>query len=797
MTIRTTIKPSRESRSIGESVIRVEDDRLLRGQACFIDDMEFGSDTLHVVFARSPHAHASVGKIDVAPALSKPGVVAVWTASDITSHVKPMTSDSPQPGTKITHRPTLAVDRVRFVGDAIAMIMASDPYVALDSAEALEVEFEPLEAVTEASDACRASAVRVHDYVDDNILFETTSSTADFKAIHAAAPLKITERFTTHRVAGVPIEPRGCAAVFDPRSNILTMWSSTQCPSILHSAIAEHLDLRQSDVRVITPDIGGGFGAKAAIYPEELLVAAAAVRLKRPVKWIQDRYDDFLTSTQGRDHVYEIEVGFTEEGKLISLSADILVNIGAYVAMPFGSSFEANGSSRNMPGAYRLSNFSFKARGVCTNTCPTGAYRGVSAPLACLVMEGMLDRIARQLNLDPAEVRRRNLVIEFPYKNVLHLPYREGCFLPAMERCMELADYEGLRRRQRTVQDGKLRGVSVVVITEQTGMGAARFKQRGLFRIPGYEAASIKIEPDGTANASVSMAAIGQGSATSFAQIVSDTLGVPMDAVRVVTGDTGSGPRGTGTIASRGMVVAGNAVLAASGQIAEKMKRIAASFLGCAPADIFLKDSYAQVRNAPNLHMSLAQIATSAYSAGEIILDKSESHGLEATVYYDTPSAEIASAAHVVAVAIDPLSGYVEIEKYAVVHDCGRMITPRLVDGQIHGGIMQGIGEVLMEEIAYTPDGQPLSVSLVEYQLPRCANYVPIAIDAVHSEMGAAIIKGVGEGGTIGAVPAMTNAIADALAPLEINVNEIPLSARAIRSLIRKSSWQAARASKG
>lgn len=795
--VRTTIKSPSESRSIGENVIRVEDERLLRGRACFIDDMEFGSDTLHVAFVRSPHAHAELGKIDAGAAMSTPGVVAVWTAAHVAGVIKPMTSDSPQPGTKITRREVLATDRVRFVGDTVAMIMASDPYVALDAAEAVEMEFDPLPAVTDASDACRASAVRVHDYVDDNILYETSSATPGFAEIHAAAPLKITERFITHRVAGVSIEPRGCAAVFDPRRNLLTIWSSTQCPSILHSAIAEHLGLRQSDVRVITPDIGGGFGPKAAVYPEELLVAAAAMRLNRPVKWIQDRYDDFLTSTQARDHVYEVEVGFTEEGQLVSLSADILVNVGAYIAMPFGASFEANGASRNMPGAYRLSNFSFHARAVCTNTCPTGAYRGVSAPLACLVMEGMLDRIARRLNLDPAEVRRRNLVVEFPYKNVLGLPYREGCFLPAMERCIELADYEGLRRRQRTMQDGKLRGVSVVVITEQTGMGAARFKQRGLFRIPGYEAACIKIEPDGAATAHVSMAAIGQGSATSFAQIVSDTLGVPMENVRVVTGDTGLGPRGTGTIASRGMVVAGNAVLAASRQVAEKMKRIAGSFLGCEPTEVFFKDGYAQVRNAPNLHISLEQIATAAYSAGEMIIDKAESHGLEATVYYDTPSAEIASAAHVVAVAVDPQSGCVEIEKYAVVHDCGRMITPRLVDGQIHGGVMQGIGEVLMEEIAYAPDGQPLSVSLMEYQLPRCANSVPIEIDAIHSEMGAAIIKGVGEGGTIGAVPAMTNAVADALAPLQINVNEIPLSAQAIRSLIRNSSWRAATVSKG
>jgi aerobic carbon-monoxide dehydrogenase large subunit len=780
------------SQRIGDSLERVEDDRLLRGEGGFIDDLELGSRTAHVAFLRSPHANAIVRAIEKGPALAIPGVIAVWTARDVAGIVKPMVSDTEQPGLKVTKREVLATDRARFVGDTLAMAMASDPYLAVDATEAIETTFEVLPAVARALEAAKPDAPRVHESIDDNVLYETSSATPDFTGIHAAAPLRIKERFVMHRVAGVPIEPRGCAASFDPKKGVLTVWSSTQCPSILHNAIAEHLELRQSDIRVVTPDIGGGFGPKAAVYPEELLVAAASMRLRRPVKWIQDRYDDFLTSTQARDHAYEVEIGFTQEGRLVSLLADILVNVGAYSTMPFGASFEANGASRNMPGAYRLSNFAFHARAVCTNTCPTGAYRGVSAPVACMVMEGMLDRIGRLLNLDPAEVRRRNLVTDFPYKNVLGLPYREGCFLPTMDRCLELADYPELRRRQADARDGKLRGVSVVVITEQTGMGAARFKQRGLFRIPGYEGALVKIEPDGTATACVSMAAIGQGSATSFTQIISDKLGVPAEDVRIVTGDTGRGPTGTGTIASRGMVVAGNAVLAASGKVAEKMSRIAGAILDRPPEDIFFADGYAQVKNAPNLHVSVARIASVAYSSGETILAAGESHGLESVVYYDTPSAEVASAAHVVAVAVDPRTGCVEIEKYAVVHDCGRMITPNLVDGQIHGGVAQGLGEVLMEEIVYSDDGQPLSVSLMEYQMPRCVDFSAMEIDAVHSEMGSKIIKGVGEGGTIGAVPAIVNAIGDALAKANVNVNEIPLSAQAIRSMMRHAAASSA-----
>ena len=780
------VEPHGRTRSlrIGDELERVEDERLLRGDARFIDDLELGGRTAHVAFIRSPHAHAIIKSIEVEGALNCPGVIAVWTARDVAGVIKPMVTDTAVSGVKISRRDVLAADRVRFVGDAVAMVMAEDPYVALDAAELVDVIFESLPAVTKAAEAARRGSVRVHEYLDDNVLFETNSATVNFEEIHNAAPCKIRERFVLHRVAGVPIEPRGCAAEFDSKTNTLTVWSSTQCPSIIHNAISEHLGIRQTNIRLVTPDIGGGFGPKAAVYPEELLIAAAAKRLRRPVKWIQDRYDDFLTSTQARDHEYEAEVGFTTDGRMVSLSADILVNIGAYSTMPFGASFEANGASRNMPGAYLLSNFKFHARAVCTNTCPTGAYRGVSAPAACMVVEGMLDRVGRFLKIDPAEVRRRNLVTEFPYKNVLGLPYREGAFLPNMERCLELAGYEHLCERKVTLRDGKLRGVGVVVITEQTGMGASRFKQRGLFRIPGYEAASVKIEPDGTATACVSMAAIGQGSVSSFSQIISDRLGLPVQDIRVITGDTGRGPPGTGTIASRGMVVAGNAVLAASAQVAEKMSRIAGVALGRLPADIFFADGYAQVRDAPNIHLSLAEIASIAYSLGETILAAGESHGLEASVYYDTPSAEVASASHVVGVAIDPQSGCVEIEKYAVVHDCGRMITPNLVDGQIHGGIAQGLGEALMEEIAYSEDGQPLSVSLMEYQMPRCVDLNDIEIEAGHSELGASIIKGVGEGGTIGAVPAITNAIADALAAVNANANEIPLSARLIRSLI-------------
>jgi carbon-monoxide dehydrogenase large subunit len=640
--------------------------------------------------------------------------------------------------------------------------------------------------VTDAAAAIEPGAPLLYDHVAHNVIYEGTFESPDFAAEHDRAELKLKETFSAARVAAIPIEPRGCIASFQKGTGALTLWSSTQSPHLVRAVVAEYLALNESDVRVIATDVGGGFGMKTVVYPEEILVSAAAMKLGRPVKWIEDRYENLLTGAQARDHSYEVEVGFDRNGVVSSLSADILVNIGAYPSLPMGSSLEANGASRNMPGPYTLKHFRYRTRAVATNTCPTGPYRGVAAPLACFSVEGLLDRIARHLKLDPAEVRRRNLVREFPYRNVLGQDYAEGCFAPSLEKGLEAIDYDGLRRRQRDNGDPNRRyGIGIAVITEQTGMGASRYKARGILRVPGFESAHIKVEPDGTLFAAVSQASIGQGNATAFSQIVSDTIGVPIEDIRVVEGDTGRTPEGSGTFASRGITIAGNAVLAAATKIREKMARIAGHLMECDPADVLFADGVAHVAGARGMKVSLREIASAAYSQTEASIPKGEGYGLESIEYYDTPTAVIASMVHIASVVVDVRSGNVTVDRYAVTHDCGRMVNPMLVDGQIQGGIVQGLGEVLMEEIEFGETGQPLTVSLMEYQLPRASDVMPIEIAALHSEIGANTLKGVGEGGTIGAVPALAAAIGDALG---VPASTLPLTAKRIRELLAKGT---------
>jgi len=662
------------------------------------------------------------------------------------------------------------------------MVLAESLYAALDAAEAIEVEFEQVPCVTDVKAAVRAGAPLLYDHVAKNVIYEGTFESPNFAARHAEAELRLKETFSAARVAAVPIEPRGCAASFQKGTGSLTLWTSTQSPHLVRAVLAEYLGLAEMDVRVIAPDVGGGFGAKTVVYPEEILVAAAAMKLGVPVKWIEDRYEDMLTSAQARDHVYEVEAAFDSRGVVTSLSADILINIGAYPSLPMGSSLEANGASRNMPGPYTLKHFRYRTRAVATNTCPTGPYRGVSAPLACFAVEGLLDRIARRLNLDPAEVRRRNVIREFPFKNVLGQVYTEGCFAPALERALKAADYEKLRERQRQSTGGDLLyGVGVAVITEQTGMGASRYKARGILRVPGFESAHIKVEPDGTIVAAISQTAIGQGNATAFSQIISDIVGAPIKDIRIIAGDTGRTPEGSGTFASRGITIAGNAVLGAATKVRDKMAGIAAHLIECDPADIRFENGSAHVAGAKDLKVSLRQLASAAYSRTEATLPPEMSHGVEAIDYYDTPTAVIASMVHIASVIVDVRSQCVTVDRYVVIHDCGRMVNPMLVDGQIHGGVVQGLGEVLMEEIEIGDSGQPLTVSLMDYQLPRACDVMPFHIEALHSEMGASTLKGVGEGGTIGSVPALANAIGDALGR---PVNGLPLTARKIHDLL-------------
>ena len=777
------------SQYIGRPVLRREDKKLLKGRGQFLDDIDLPRQA-HVAFVRSPHAHARIRGIDTAAARALPGVCAVLTGADLAAVCQPMRVVVRLPGYRPTTQTVLAVDRVRFVGDAVAVVAAESRYIAEDAADLVRVDYEPLPAVVDMERALDAASPVVHDDLGTNVLFKGEHKAGDVDGAFSGGHRVLRETFRCTRVAGVPLEGRGCLASWDVGLETLTEWSSTQIPHLLRTSLAELLGLPETRVRVVAPDVGGGFGTKAHVYPEELVVAALSMKLGRPVKWIQDRREDLMTSIHARDHLYEIDVAFDGDGVIHGVKLRLLTNAGAFASFPFGCTLEPTGGARMMVGPYRIQNYAYEAYAIATNTCPSGAYRGVAQPSAFFTIEGMMDRIGKALGIDPAEVRFRNVIREFPYVNAVGVRYDSGSYGPSLRRALDLIGYDEYRRGQTPsrLENGKYRGIGICCMTEITGTGSAGWAPRGVSRVPGFDSAMIRIEPTGHVTAMLSAAAQGQGHETTFAQVLAEALGVPFDDVTVLEGDTALGLYGTGTFASRSVVATGGAALKASKPLREKMVRIAAHLLEASPHDVELADGRASVRGVPGTVVTVRQIAETAYSMTAARLPAGEEFGLESTAHYDPPPMTFANAAHVVQVAVDARTGRIEFEKYAVVHDCGRVVNPMLVEGQIHGGTAQGLGEAVMEAMVYDADGQLLSATLMDYLLPTTADMPRIAIDHMESPSTETLggFKGVGEGGVIGAVPAIANAVADALAGLGANVNHVPLSPDRVLDLIER-----------
>ena len=778
-------------------MLRKEDDRLLRGDGCFLDDIPVPTGTLTMTFVRSPHAHALIKRIDATAAKAIEGVVDVLTGDDIAELLKPIFPDLPLPGFQVVQRELVCRDRVRYVGDIVAVVLADSPYIAEDALDLIEVDYEPLPVVSTAKAARAPGAQRVHDDAPDNIAFQQSFKTPGFDPVFSSADHVLRENFRSERVAVVSMEARGCLAIYDRSLNSLTFWTSTQIPHMVRTAIAEALVLPIDNVRVICPDTGGGFGMKTNVYPEEFIAAALAKKYRGAVKWIQDRQDDFLTSTHARDFDYEVETAFSGTGVLQAARIKMTVNIGAYGSFPFGSSLESGGGPRTFPGPYKFSNYAYETYSIFTHTSPTSAFRGVAAPISFLCMEGMMDRIARLLGLDPAEVRRRNLVKaeDFPYVNANGIRYDTGTYVECMERAIELMDYNGIRREYEAsrLKDGKYRGIGMSVITEQTGQGGARYRARGLLRIPGIDGAEVRIEANGQATVAISHTTQGQGHLTTFAQLAASHLGLKVADVTIIEGDTQRTPFGTGTFASRGAVTGGGSIIRSATVVANKIKRIAAYLLGAEADEIILRNGFAEVlgpahEGIGNRRVSIREIAEVAHSMSTRTLPPGETHGLISTEFYDPPVPAVSNAAHIVCVAVDAATARVDVEKYVVVHDCGLMINPMIVEGQTHGAVAHGLGPALMERIVYDEEGQLLTTTLLDYVIPTAHDMPNILLD--HFETPAIDtlggIKGVAEGGTIGAIPAIANAISDALSDFNISINHIPVRPDELLGLMKK-----------
>lgn len=775
---------------VGQRLKRIEDAALIRGQARYVDDISLPG-TLHVAFVRSPHAHARLGAVDASRAAAAPGVCAVITEADLAG-VATMRSDTMDVEIcRQTEWPVLARHVVRYVGEAVAAVVAVDRYAAEDGAALVDVSWDPLPAVVDAEDALRTDAPRLHDGWPDNIMMRTRGGGGEVAAALASAPLVLNETFASEPVTGVALEARACLAAVDESTGVLTLWSSHQTPHVLRSLAAEHIGHPEHLLRVICPAMGGGFGIKTHLYPEDLVVAFLARRLRRPVKWVQTRREDFLASNYCREHRISVDVAAGTDGRLLGLRARILMDGGAYSILPgFGSMLEATGAARQILGPYRMPAYEYEATSVVTNKVPRGAYRGVAMVTTTFAMERVMDLIAARTGLDPAEVRRRNLInsTEFPYTNALGISYEGASFQESLAAGLRAVDYEGFRLAQASARaDGRLLGLGIAVYAEFTSPNSKALAWRGIVKVPGFDSVSLRMDPSGKVRGYTSITAMGQGIQTALAQLIADELSVDIDDVSVETGDSTLAPYGSGAFASRGAVVGGGAAILAARRLREKIVGIAAAGLEAPPEDLVVADGQISVKGSPFRSLTIAEVARRAYMVSPVGLPAGVEPGLEATSYHDPPIQTISNGAHVALVEVDAETGRVRLLRLVVVHDCGTVINPLIVDGQIHGGAAQGIGQALFEAARYDPSGQLVTASLMDYALPQ-ATSMPERFELIHLEtpspLTVAGIKGMGEGGTVGVVAAIANAVADALARYRPQINRLPLSPARVRHLV-------------
>ena len=620
----------------------------------------------------------------------------------------------------------------------------------------------------------------VHDEWGDNVHCHTDYSAGDPDGAFARAHTVVRHRFRSNRHHALPLEPRGCVATFDAATGDLTLWTSSQVPHTVRSTLADHMSHPENKIRVIAPDVGGGFGLKASLFSEKILTALAAMQLRRPVRWLEDRRESFIGSFHAKDEVIEGELAVAADGSILGARLRGIADVGAYSAYPWTSAFEVMHTSQMFPGPYRMEHYAFSATSVSTNKPALATYRGVGAPIATWVMAGLLDIAARELNMDPVDIRRRNMIRreEFPYTSVTHQEYEIGVYLECLEKAVEMADYAAFRQEQAELRKrGIYRGIGVSCYNEITGLGSLWFHHAGL-AMSSYESANIKFDPSGHVTLWSGTHSHGQAHETMYAQIAADELGIPMDRIRVRLGDTAETPFGWGTWGSRAAVSGGGAVIMSARQLAAKIRRVAGHLLEVLAGDIELVDGNARVRGAPSRMIAISELAKRTIFTDSSQLPDDDQPGLESTYYYDSPPVTYPNATHVAVVEVDVQTGVLKILRYVVVEDCGRIINPMVVDGQIHGGVAQGLGGAILEHLVYDDSGQLLATSFMDYLLPSAAD-VP-RIEVAHVETPTPLtpggFKGAGEGGAIAPFGAVANAVFDALAPFGARVGELPLS---------------------
>ena len=765
---------------VGARIRRREDPRLITGRATYVDDVKTVG-TVYAAFVRSPYGHAKIRSIDLSAAKNHPGVFGVYAGSDIAAAgVGNLPCAHKMTELLVPPHPALAIDAVRYVGEPLAVVVANDPYAARDAAELVHVEYAELPVVVDPLKALDGKPF-VHDAFGTNVAYRLAIAGGDVDAAFASADTIVKQRFINQRLAPVPVEPRGVLAQWDPGAEALTVTTSTQIPHLLRTQLALVLGLTENHIRVIAPEVGGGFGAKLNVYSEEVACAWLAMQLARPVKFIETRSECFQAMIHGRDQIDDVELAVKKDGTIVGMKLRVVANLGAYFQLltpviPTLTLLMA-------PGPYGIRNISTECIGVFTNTMATDAYRGAGRPEATYLIERMLDLVARKLDLDPVEVRRRNFIQapEFPYTNAMGLTYDSGRYESTMDQALKTADYAGLRKQQDAARKaGRLIGIGLSTYVEVCGMGPS-----AAMPAAGWDSATVRVEPTGAVTVLTGVSPHGQGEETTFAQIVADELGVSLDSITVIHGDTDKVQYGVGTFGSRGTAVGGAALKLAIDVIKQKAITIAAHQWEAAPADVEYHEGKIMVKGDPSKTMTTAEAGFLAFMGDK--LPPGLEPGLDATRRFEPPNFVYPFGTHVCVVEVDPQTGSTKILRYLATDDCGRIINPMIVGGQIHGGIAQGVAQALFEEVVYDENGQLLTGTLLDYAVPRAEHLLDFELDhtVTPTDVNPLGVKGVGEAGTIASTPAVVNAVMDALAPFGITHIDMPLKPEKVWNAIQ------------
>jgi len=793
---------------VGKRVKRTEDPRLIKGLAHYVDDIRL-PDTLHVAFVRSMYAHARINGIDTTAAANSPGVVAVYTGKDIAEKVGPVPCAAALPDLKVPDYRVLATGKALFVGHPIAAVVATDKYTARDAVDLIEVDYEDLPAVVDVEAAAIGGTV-IHESFGDNIAYRLTSGEGDVEAALQQADRVVTQKMVHQRLAPIAMEPRGVLARYFPGEEELTIWSSTQIPHLLRTQLALMIGIPENKLRVITPEVGGGFGSKLNVYAEEALLGWISIQLGKPVKWIESRRENVQATIHGRAQVGTVEVGVKNDGTITGLRYNVVADLGAYHQLLTPAIPTLTGLM--LSGAYKIPAIQMNVTGVFTNKMSTDAYRGAGRPEATYVVERVMDVVARELNLDPVEVRRKNFpnASEFPFHTATGLEYDSGDYDAALDKALDLSGYQKLRAEQAKARaEGRIMGIGLSSYVEICALGPSQAMPAG-----GWESATVRIEPTGKVTILTGASPHGQGQETSFAQIAADELGVGINDVTVIHGDTGVVQYGIGTFGSRATAVGGTAVFIAIEKLKEKAAKIAAHMMQCDASRVSFEGGCYTTKQAnaatatgtsepvvpvgegpagalnevptPNGRdkITIQEIALAAHVAKELPPDTEP--GLSATYFFEPKNFTFPFGTHVCVVEIDKDTGETRIVKYVAVDDCGKVINPLLVDGQVHGGIVQSIGQALYEEVVYDEQGQLITGELMDYALPKASQLPWLETDRTETPtpVNPLGVKGVGEAGTIGATPAIVNAVVDALSPYGVKHVDMPVRPEKVWKLL-------------